>query len=105
MSNFRFELIKKDPNLDLTGKQLELTDAMNYINDGKKRAVYKGVGIISIDNVEKHSFELEVTLGPDSLKSWRQNIGKYLAKHKNMQNFCSINVDKKKDEMFSIKEI
>ncbi|WP_176762197.1 hypothetical protein [Natronincola ferrireducens] len=101
MPMYTFELINKDPSLDLTLELNNINEAINYILEGKNRRnpVFIDVDNIRINRITQYRMELDVELGEDANDSWKQKIGWYLANKCDMRNYCN---SANAEEMFKI---
>jgi hypothetical protein len=107
LAHYKFTLINKDPRLNQNEIVKDLQDAVQYIEDGKKRKkkkVFKNVVNISLkkDKIKENSFVIHIDLRSQDNQAWKQKIGWYLKNKKGKVEFCN---PKNPKEMFEIEKL
>ena len=85
MKTYNVKLYNKSPELDLSKKETDISNVLNYfavINKYQKDVTY--AKLISID---QHSMVIEVE---ESDTNWHKTFGKTLANNFGMRDFCDL---------------
>jgi len=86
MKHYTITLINKNPNLDLTRKQLDIKQVFQHIEDGgaTKRS-FKSMHRCLDLKIRKSNIDVAVE---ESTKSWHPWVGRILANDHGMRGFC-----------------